>query len=306
MNDRPRRAWVPTAAMAADPPAGLVVDVWDGVTELPDGLDEVEFYVVPYTFATAPMELMAKMPRLRVAQTLTAGIDAFIPFVPAGVTLCNARGVRDAGTAEHTLALILTMLNGFPEFTRAADRSEWRFATRDGLADKTVLIVGYGSIGAAVERRLAGFECEVLRVARRPREDVSGLDDLPELLPRADVVVILVPGSHATRGLVDAAFLARMRAGALLVNVARGSVVDTDALVAAAASGHVRAALDVTDPEPLPAEHPLWTTPGVFITPHVGGASAAGQPRAERYVRAQLLRYAHGEPLVNVELGPRR
>lgn len=304
MSDGVRRAWVPTAAMAADPPAGLVVDVWDGRTEHPASIDEVAFYVVPYTFTTAPSELMAKMPELRVAQTLTAGVDAFLPFVPPGVALCNARGVRDAGTAEHAVMLILAMLNDFPGFARAAEQGEWRFAARDGLADKTVLIVGYGSIGAAVERRLAGFECEVLRVARRPREGVSGLDELPELLPRADVVVLLVPGDGNTRGMVDAGFLARMREGALLVNVARGPVVDTAALVAAAASGHVRAALDVTDPEPLPSGHPLWSMPGVFVTPHVGGASAAGEPRAERYVRAQLRRFAAGEPLHNVVVEP--
>jgi phosphoglycerate dehydrogenase-like enzyme len=168
-----------------------------------------------------------------------------------------------------------------------------------------VLIVGYGSIGAAVERRLAGWEVTIERVARRARPGtqdapVLGIESLPEALPRADVVVLLVPVTDETRGLADAKFLSCMKDGALLVNAARGPIVDTDALLRELNSGRLRAALDVTDPEPLPDGHPLWKAPGLLLTPHVGGMVTGGRARANAVVRAQLGRYAAGEPLENV------
>ena len=166
-----------------------------------------------------------------------------------------------------------------------------------------MLIVGYGAIGEAIERRLLPFEVEVVRVARSARDGVHGIDELPALLPDADVVVLVVPLTDATRGLVDAGFLARMKDGALLVNVARGAVVVTDDLVAALHSGRITAATDVTEVEPLPSDHPLWRAPGLLISPHVGGASSAMWPRAYRLVRDQLQRYADGAPLVNVMTG---
>ena len=172
------------------------------------------------------------MPRLRVIQTLTAGVEHVSPFLRKGITLCNARGVHDASTAELAVALTLASLRGVPDFVRAKERAEWAHGERQSLADKTVLIVGYGSIGAAVETRLRPFECDVLRVARRARDGVAGFGELPTLVEWADVVVLTVPLTEQTRGLVDATFLARMRDGALLVNVSRGPVVDTDALLA--------------------------------------------------------------------------
>jgi phosphoglycerate dehydrogenase-like enzyme len=168
---------------------------------------------------------------------------------------------------------------------------------------KRVLIVGYGSIGEAVERRLAGWEVTVDRVARHTRDGVHAQTDLPRLLPEADVVVILVPVTEETRQLVNAEFLKIMKDGALLVNAARGVVVDTDALLAELTSGRLRAALDVTDPEPLPDGHPLWSAPGLLLTPHVGGAIRASRERAYSVVTAQLARLAAGEPLLNV-IGP--
>jgi len=244
------------------------------------------------------------MPSLKVAQTLTAGVDDVRPLVPAGVTLCNARGVHDASTAELAVALVLASLRGIPDFVR--DAGGWDGRRRDALADRTVLIVGYGSVGAAVERRLAGFECEVLRVARTAREGsddvdaVHGMDELDDLLTAADVVILTVPMTEETRGLVDAAFLSRMPDGAVLVNVSRGPVVRTDALLAEVASGRLRAALDVTDPEPLPPEHPLWSCPNVLISPHVGGNTTAFLPRAMRLVAEQVRRHVEGRPLLNV------
>jgi phosphoglycerate dehydrogenase-like enzyme len=184
------------------------------------------------------------------------------------------------------------------------DRQDWRFGWYDALADRTVLLVGHGGIGRAIDKRLAGFEVDVLRVARTAREGVAEMADLPDLLPRADVVVVCVPLTDDTRGLVDAEFLGRMRDGALLVNVSRGPVVDTDALLAELGAGRLRAALDVTDPEPPPPGHPLWTVPGLLMSPHVGGSSSAFRPRVEKVIVDQVRRYAAGEPLRYVVRSP--
>jgi phosphoglycerate dehydrogenase-like enzyme len=297
----PYEAWRSELAL----PAGLAVDVWDGTADPPASVADVRFYVLPYMAGSEPARMMARMPSLEVAQTLTAGVDDVRPQVPAGVTLCNARGVHDASTAELALALVLASLRGIPDFVRDAAHGGWDGRRRDALADRTVLVVGHGSVGQAVERRLLPFECQVLRVARTGRvgpdgQRVAGLDELPGLLPEADVVVLTVPMTDRTRGLVDAGFLARMRDGALLVNVARGPVVRTDDLVAEVTSGRLRAALDVTDPEPLPPGHPLWSAPGVLVSPHVGGNTTAFLPRAARLVEAQLRRWAAGEPLAHV------
>lgn len=299
------RVWLPYPDWVSGPdlPPGLVADVYDGDGRPPDGIDEVELYVLPYMAGIAPARLMASMPSLKVAQTLTAGVDDIRPLVPQGATLCNARGVHDASTAELAVTLVLASLRGIPEFVRSAQRGEWDGRRRDSLADRTVLIVGYGSVGQAVERRLAGFECDVRRVARHARDGVEPFEALPALLPDADVVILLVPMTDETRGLADAGFLARMRDGALLVNVSRGPVVDTGALLAEVTSGRLRAALDVTDPEPLPPDHPLWACPNVLVSPHVGGNSTAFLPRARRMVAEQLRRYAADEPLLNV-VGP--
>jgi phosphoglycerate dehydrogenase-like enzyme len=189
----------------------------------------------------------------------------------------------------------------------AQSRGEWKpLVLRRSLADKRVLVLGYGNIGRAVVRRLLPFEVSVTAVASRARDGddlvdaVHGIDELPDLLPHHDVVVVIVPLTDATRGLVDAEALALLPDGAVVVNVARGPVVDTDALVAECASGRLRAGLDVTDPEPLPADHPLWTTPGVLITPHVGGATDAMRPRAVALVRRQVEALRDGRPLDNV------
>lgn len=289
--------WVERVSSAAD---GVEVDVYDGAGEPPGSIGAVELYVLPYMVGPGPARLMSAMPSLRVAQTLTAGVDDVRPLVPAGVTLCNARGVHDASTAELAVALMLASLRGIPDFVRNAEHGRWDGNRRDSLADRTVLIVGYGSVGEAVERRLAGFECDVRRVARSARDGVEPFAALPELLPRADVVVLTVPMTDETRGMVDARFLARMRDGALLVNVARGPVVRTDDLLAEVTTGRLRAALDVTDPEPLPPDHPLWSSPGVLVSPHVGGNTTAFRPRALRLVVDQVRRYAAGEPLANV------
>ena len=299
-----RLVWLPfEPTLLGDPPSGLRYEVVDPTREVPDSVGDVRFYVPPYMVGPKVSEVLAQMSSLEVVQTLTAGVDNVRAQVPAGVTLCNGRGIHDTSTAELALTLILASLRGIPDWVRAQDRHEWKPGWRPALADKRVLLVGYGAIGEAIERRLLPFEVEVTRVARSARDGVHTISELPRLLPEADVVVLVVPLTDETRGLVDAAFLAAMPDGALLVNVARGPVVDNDALVAELTSGRLRAAVDVVDPEPVPEDHPFWDAPGLLVSPHVGGASSAMWPRAHRLVRDQLHRYAAGEQLVNVMSG---
>ena len=260
---------------------------------------EVEFWVPPF-LATAPMEIIARLPRLKVVQLLSAGVDAWLGRLPEGVILCDARGVHSSSTSEWAVAAVLAYLRDFPYFARAQARGEWAYRPTDELASKRVLIVGAGAIGEATAARLAPFEVEVTRVARHPREGVHGVDELPALLPDADVVIVIVPLTAETVRLVDAKFLAAMRDGALFVNAARGPVVDTEALTAELATGRIGAALDVTAPEPLPAGHPLWTMPNLLLTPHVAASVGGMLRRAYALVGAQVRRYAAGEPLDNV------
>jgi phosphoglycerate dehydrogenase-like enzyme len=285
-------------------PDGLRVDCYraDG-DDYPASIGEVEFYVLPYMKGEETLARADEMTNLKVIQTLTAGYENFLPYVPAGVTLCNAAGVHDASTAELAVALALASGRHLDDFARAQAEGRWAPRLGTALADQRVLIIGYGRIGAAIERRLAGFEvASVTRLARRARQDpeVHPIAELDELLPRADVAIVIAPLTAETEGLIGRDQLARLPDGALLVNVARGRLVDTAALVAETATGRIRAALDVTDPEPLPADHPLWSIPDVLISPHVGGASSAFYPRADRLVAAQLRRFAAGEPLENV------
>ena len=296
--------WLPfDPAELGDAPTSLDYEVVADLTTVPDSVGEVEVFVPPYSVGPEVREVIPQMTSLRIVQTLTAGVDNVRDVVPDGVLLCNGRGIHDASTAELAITLTLASLRGVPQFVRAQDRHDWQGGWHDSLADREVLLVGYGAIGAALEARLTPFECSVTRVARSARDGVHAIADLPTLLPDADVVVLLTPLTDETRGLVGPEFLAAMKDGALLVNVARGPVVDTDALLAVLQEGRIRAALDVTDPEPLPEDHPLWDAPGLLVSPHVGGSSSAMWPRAHRLVRDQLHRIAAGEEPVNVMTG---
>lgn len=304
--------WMPIPADEIDGlPEGFHYRFWDGGADYPADPANCAFYVVPYMkgseVAVRPLDAMSNV---QIVQTLSAGTDHVVPglaSLPSGVRLCNARGVHEASTAELTIALILASLRGFPRFVHGQDNEQWHSGFYPALADKSVLIVGHGAIGAAIEDRLEPFECaRVARVARSarttPRGPVHTIADLPALLPEADIVIVATPLNDSTQGLVGADFLAAMPDGALLVNIARGPVVDTKALLSELESGRLHAALDVTDPEPLPAGHPLWHAPNVLITPHVGGSTSAFMPRAKRLLAGQLTRFAAGEPAVNVVL----
>jgi phosphoglycerate dehydrogenase-like enzyme len=306
------RVWLPHPPEVTGPlPAGVVADVWAGGEDLPAHADEVELVVIPSGLTGDQLRrVLHGLPRLKVVQLFSAGADHVIPAVPPGVTLCNARGAHTAATAEWAVGAIVAALRQFPRFALAQADGRWDTASSEGVAGKRVLIVGYGSIGEAVERRLDGWEVTIDRVARTARPatattpPVHAMADIPGLLPDADVVVILVPTVGDTLNMVDAGFLKAMKDGALLVNAARGKIVDTAALLAELTSGRLRAALDVTDPEPLPPGHPLWSAPGLLLTPHVGGAVHEGRRRGYDVIVSQIARYMAGQPLDNV-IGPR-
>lgn len=268
----------------------------------------VDLVVIPHYFVQPRgFDLLRSLPRLSVLQLPSAGYEHALPHVPAGVTLCNGRGVHDSGTAELALALTLAAQRGIPDAVRAQDEGAWRNPFGPSLADRRVVLVGAGSVGSAIARRFGPFEVDLVRVGRTARDDehghVHGVDELPVLVQDADVLVLVVPLTQQSRHLVDAALLARMKPGALLVNVGRGGLVDTDALVTALQDGRVRAALDVTDPEPLPNGHPLWHAPNVLITAHQGGNTDATFPRVAALVRRQLEHLLAGEPLENLVAG---
>ncbi|MEW2133808.1 2-hydroxyacid dehydrogenase [Streptomyces sp. NPDC005435] len=285
-------------------PEGVRTHVWDGVTpdSEPDAatLAGVGLWVMPYAVPDA-VRLLPRLPHLRAVQSLSAGVEKLLPLLPPGVALHNGRGLHDASTAEHALGLILAAQRDLPQWVADQAAGRWEPHFTRSLADARVTIVGYGSIGAALEQRLLACEAQVTRVARRarPEQDVHPVAELPELLRSTDIVVLVLPETPETEGLLGARELAALPDGALVVNVGRGRTLDTGALLAETAGGRLRAALDVTDPEPLPADHPLRHAPGVLITPHVGGGSAAFRPRAERLIVEQVRRFAEGLPLLN-------
>jgi len=278
----------------------------EGVQLVAEPEPDVTMVVLSFEIADRLPGLFDELPHLHVIQALSAGVDWLLPKVPAGVVVCRAVGVHDGPVSEWVVAAILAMQRRLPEFVEFQQRGEWNRSTAeppetDDLDGHTVLIVGHGSIGRAVAVRLAPFGARVIGVARHAREDAQPVSALPDLLPQANVVVNLLPLTPETERFVDATFLARMKPGALLVNAGRGKTVDTDALLEALRSGRIRAALDVTDPEPLPADHPLWRAPNVLITPHIAGAAARWQARGYRFAGEQIRRLAAAEPLIGIE-----
>jgi phosphoglycerate dehydrogenase-like enzyme len=285
---------------------------------------DVEINVwLPDPYATRAKRTWPHLRGVRLVLSLMAGTEWIPDVVGPHVTICNAHGAHNVSTAEWTLTAILASLKYFPLYHDIQRSGIWKrrfeasahFAAITGdaravyppvlqeeLTGKTVLLVGYGAIGKEIERMLEPFRVELTRVARTPRKEpeVHPVSDLDALLPKAQVVILIVPSTKETRHLIDGARLKRMQQGALLVNAARGPVVDTDALVEALQSGRIRAALDVTDPEPLPEGHPLWSCPNLLLTPHIGGSTPQFSPRALATAAGELRRYMRGEPLHNV------
>lgn len=287
-----------------------------------EGDVEIDVWI-PDPFSTRAIRAWPHLRGVKLVLAMMAGTEWIPPVVGPHVTICNAHGAHDISTAEWTLTAILASLKYFPLYFDIQSSARWsrrpeanahyvaitgdRRAVyppvmHEELTGKTVLLVGYGAIGKEIERMLEPFRVELLRVARTPRTEpeVHAVKELDRLLPKAQVIILIVPSTAETRHLIDAPRLALMQQGALLVNAARGPVVDTDDLVAALESGRIRAAVDVTDPEPLPPEHPLWHCPNLLLTPHIGGATPQFSPRALATAADELRRYMRGEPLRNV------
>ena len=268
-------------------------------TETSD-LSEVTFYVPTYMGGRPALELTKKMPNLKILQVPNAGYDDALEFLRPGITLCNGRGIHDDSTAELAVGLTIASLRGFATFVRDQDKGEWVNKNYDSINDRKIGIVGFGSIGSTIARMLSGFSVEIVAFTQSGRDNTIAITDLDKHLPSLDVVILILPLTKESKHLFDARRLALMKDGALLVNVARGPIVDTDALVKELNSGRITAGLDVTDPEPLPKGHPLWSAKGVLISPHVGGNSSAFDKRARRLIESQLDLLAQGKPLNNV------
>ena len=270
-----------------------------------DNLDDVTVFVPRYMSGPKGFLPVQRMPNLRLLQLPNAGYEDALEILPPGVTLANAAGVHTQSTAELALALTLASLRGIDGFVLNQQREHWGHESLSSLADRTALVIGFGDIGQKIAEMLRVFAATVISVSRSGAQSSHRLEDLDALLPQADVVILIVPATAETQGLFDYRRMQLMKPGALLVNVARGSVVVTDDLVRALAEGHISAALDVTDPEPLPAGHPLWSAPNLIISPHVGGDSSAFEPRMRALLSEQLRRLAADETLLNQVGGPK-
>jgi phosphoglycerate dehydrogenase-like enzyme len=267
----------------------------------PGGLGGVEFYCLPYMGDGDSVALIAQLPRLRVVQSLSSGVDNVLGSVPGPVALCNGSGLHhEEGTAELAVTLILASLRQIPTFVLHQSRRSWHHLRTDSLEGKTALLAGYGGIGEGIERRLRPFGAQVLRVSRTAREGVAPLSDLTRLAAQADILIACIALAPETHGLISAEVLAALPAGALVVNVGRGPLVDAAALAGQLADGRLRAALDVTDIEPLPADRPEWAMPNVLITPHIGGDTFTFARRASGFVADQAERHLTGRPLANI------
>jgi phosphoglycerate dehydrogenase-like enzyme len=295
----PDESWL-TALDDLDDLDGVELSVWDMSAPQPDR--HVDLAVRPYTVASAGLDGLDP-DRLDVIQSQALGFDGVADTLPHGITYCNAVGVHEESTAELAVALLLASQREIDRYAREV--GQWNRGFTASLIDRRILLLGTGGIGTEIDKRLDGFGAELVRVASAARQDergtVHGQDELPELLPTVDAVLLAVPLTDSTTGLVGDEFLAALPDGAVVVNVSRGKVVDTDAVVRQ--GGRVRLAADVTEPEPLPPEHPLWTTPGVLISPHVGGMSTAMRPRIEAVVRRQIALLLDGQRPADVVIG---
>jgi phosphoglycerate dehydrogenase-like enzyme len=280
--------------------AGVEVVRYDPDGVLPAEAARAQVLVPPFLAPASAVSIVERLPELRLVQLLTAGAEAWVGRLPDGVALSDCRGAHSGATAEWIVGALISVYRHFPQFVRAQDARRWDYHVTDTLAGKRVLIVGAGDVAEHTVRRLAPFEVTTTLVGRRARPGVHGIDEVHELLGRHDACVVIVPLTDATRRLVDAEFLAAMPDSALLVNAARGPVADTDALTAELTSGRLMAALDVTDPEPLPADHPLWAAPGLFLCPHVGGSVPGRLERAYRIAAEQIAAFARGEDPPNL------
>lgn len=294
-------------------PTELGLEAFDGVS----GIEAVRYdvgepwpdpdatvVVVGFERAAEVGPRFADLPDLKLIQTLNAGYEQWLPYLPAGVMLSNGRGAHGGSSAEWAVAALLAMFRELIPFNDQQRQGIWSARDTETLIGKRVVVLGAGDLAVNLAARLAPFEADVALVGRTARDGVRAMADVGELLPTADVVVAMLPNDPSTYRVIDAAFLATLRDGAVVVNAGRGGAVDTDALLAELTSGRLRAALDVTDPEPLPPGHPLWTAPGLLLTPHVAGSTTGGWERAWVIAREQILAFADGRRPSNLVAGP--
>ncbi|MFC0109149.1 2-hydroxyacid dehydrogenase [Kibdelosporangium aridum] len=270
---------------------------------LPPGAGQADVLIPGFQAGARAITYLPQLPNLKLVQLLSAGAESWIGKVPDGIMLANCRGAHGGSTAEWVMAALLTIYREMREFAAAQADRRWDLHKTDTLQGKRVLTIGAGDLGNQLKRRLEAFDAHVTMVGTTAREGVHGVAELPQLLGDHDAVVLMVPVTPKTVGMVDAEFLSQMADGAVLVNAARGSVVVTDDLLAELRSGRLRAALDVTDPEPLPSDHPLWTAPGLLLTPHVAGTCAGNFERAYAVAASQIAMFAAGEKPANLVRG---
>ncbi|MCL6249513.1 D-2-hydroxyacid dehydrogenase [Altererythrobacter sp. KTW20L] len=288
-------------------PPGIEPLWWETPEQLVDLAPQAEIGWFDMFDKSAPLEAIRRATGLKYLNSFFAGVD-WLPLADLqarGVKLTNGSGINANTVAEFALMNMLALARGHADIVRAQDRHEWLAPSMDGkareLAGAKVLIIGYGEIGQAIGRMLAGFRAEVTPVRRSGADGALGPDEWQARVGEFEWVVLAMPGTPETRGLVDARVLAAMRSDAVLVNMGRADVLDQDALIAALHAGKLAGAiLDLTDPEPLPSGHPLWSAPGAHITMHMGGLPtlASRIAAAERFI-ANCGHYLRGEPLVS-------
>jgi phosphoglycerate dehydrogenase-like enzyme len=292
------RVWTQWSNLSA--PEGITLLSPDNFPLDSSDLTQVDMYVPSYMGGANALSYAAKMPNLKILQMLNAGYDDAMAYLRPGLTLCNARGVHDASTAELAVGLAIASRRGFAEFIREQATGTWNHRRFPALSDSKVGIIGFGSIGKEVARKLSGFDVSITAFTQSGRDGTVKIDDLDKHLPQLDIVILILPLSDSSRHMFNAARLASMKDGALIVNVARGPIIETEALIKELNSRRIYAALDVTDPEPLPQGHPLWSAPNLIVVPHVGGNSGAFEPRGRALIESQLQLLAAGNPLEHV------
>jgi phosphoglycerate dehydrogenase-like enzyme len=292
------RVWTQWSNLSA--PEGITLLSPDNFPLDSSDLTQVDMYVPSYMGGANALSYAAKMPNLKILQMLNAGYDDALAYLRPGLTLCNARGVHDASTAELAVGLAIASRRGFAEFIREQATATWNHRRFPALSDSKVGIIGFGSIGKEVARKLSGFDVSITAFTQSGRDGTVKIDDLDKHLPQLDIVILILPLSDSSRHMFNAARLASMKDGALIVNVARGPIIETEALIKELNSRRIYAALDVTDPEPLPQGHPLWSAPNLIVVPHVGGNSEAFEPRGRALIESQLKLLAAGSPLEHV------
>jgi phosphoglycerate dehydrogenase-like enzyme len=286
-------------------PQGMKLMQSDGFIPSALQLADIEFYVPSYMGDIKTLEVIAEMKNLKIVHYSQSGYDDILPHIPHNVILCNASGLHDVSTSELAIGLAIASRRGFTQFIDNQRKGLWHRQTKPTLADSHVGIVGYGHIGKRITLLLEKFETKVTPFSRSGNDGAVKISEFDNFLPDLDVIILILPLTHESKHFINADRIKKMKDGATLINVARGAIVDTNALIAELNTGRITAGLDVTDPEPLPEGHPLWSAPNLIITPHVGGDSAAFDPRARKMVEEQLERLAQSKPLLNQITGLR-